>query len=277
MKIRILGSGTSSGVPVPGCTCAVCKSANSKNNRLRTSIYIELEARDRPEADSSSLAPQSTLGHILVDTSPDLRQQVLRENISQIEAVLYTHTHADHVFGIDDLRSFNFINDCVIDCYASVESAKELELRFPYAFFPDPKYQGGAPPRLTLNRLTSYEPLQLFGVNVLPLPLMHGAMEVLGFRVGAFAYLTDCSQIPDRSRELLRNLDVLIIDGLRIRPHKTHFTHEQAVKEIEDLKPKRAFLTHLSHEDEHEWANAELKKMPKFDVALAYDGLVIDV
>lgn len=281
MKIRVLGSGTSSGVPVPGCRCAVCTSSDPRNQRLRTSIFIELRARDAdsPLGDSSELIEDAehVTGHILVDTSPDLRQQALRENIARVDSVLYTHVHADHIFGIDDLRSFNFVNNSSIDCYASDASAEELELRFNYAFFPDPRYQGGSPPRLRLHRITPYKPFVLFGTTILPLTLLHGTMEVLGFRVKNFAYLTDCSFIPEQSIELLRGLDVLIIDGLRTRPHATHFTHAQAVEQIERLRPAQSFLTHLSHEIDHHTANVALAAMTSLPVELAYDGLVLEL
>jgi len=264
LKILVLGSGTSSGVPVPGCGCEVCRSSNPKDKRLRTSIYVELHGRDAP-------------GHVLVDTATDLRLQALTHGVSRIDAVLYTHTHADHTFGIDDLRSFNFVNNSVIDCYASAPSKKELELRFPYAFFPDPDYEGGAPPRLKLHEIPSSGPLKLFGVDILPVPVMHGKMEVLGFRFGKFAYVTDCSFIPESSRVMLRDLDCLILDGLRMRPHATHFTLAQAIQEIENLRPRRAYLTHISHEIGHDWANAELKKMTELPVEMAYDGLTIEL
>ncbi len=281
MKIRVLGSGTSTGVPVPGCRCAVCTSTDAKNDRLRTSIFIELERRDVRTAgpgEGELVADSSqVIGHVLVDTSPDLRRQALRAGIARVDAVLYTHVHADHVFGIDDLRSFNFVNKSVIDCYASAASAADLEQKFRYAFFPDDDYEGGAPPNLTLSRIEPYKPFVLFGVPVLPLPVLHGSMEVFAYRIGSFGYATDCSEIPERTREHLKDLDVLILDGLRYRPHKTHFTHEQAVREIEILKPKQAYLTHISHELEHHAANEQLKKMTKRNVEMAYDGLVLDI
>ncbi len=264
MKVLVLGSGTSSGVPVPGCTCDVCRSTNPKDKRLRTSIYLELHGREQA-------------GHVLVDTATDLRLQSLTHGLTRIDAVLYTHTHADHTFGIDDLRSFNFVNGSVIDCYATASSKKELELRFPYAFFPNPDYLGGAPPRLKLHELATDKPLNLFGVDFLPVPVLHGRMEVIGFRVGKFAYVTDCSYIPESSRVLLRDLDYLILDGLRVRPHATHFTLAQAVQEIENLRPKHAYLTHISHEIGHEWANSELRKMTDRSVEMAYDGLTVEI
>ncbi|MFN8392605.1 MAG: MBL fold metallo-hydrolase [Bdellovibrionota bacterium] len=282
MNIRVLGSGTSTGVPVPGCTCAVCTSHDPLNKRLRTSVFVEIQPTDVPSrrAIDPTIEPSETsrvAGGILIDTSPDLRYQALRASIAKIDAVLYTHVHADHVFGIDDLRSFNFINQSVIPVYASEESAAELEHRFSYAFFPDPRYEGAAPPQLTLTRMRPFEPIRLFGIEILPLPVRHGKMEVFGFRIGDFAYLTDCSFIPDETRARLEGLEVLILDGLRYRPHKTHFSHEQAVREIERIAPKRSYLTHVSHEVEHHSANENLRKLTSLAVELAYDGLEINL
>lgn len=274
MKVTLLGTGTSSGVPVPGCTCRVCSSGKAKNQRLRTSILIELERRDLP---SSNIDSKEVVARVLVDTSPDLRYQSLRAKISSVDAVLYTHVHADHVFGIDDLRSFNFVNGREIPIYASEKTCSELETRFSYAFFPDPNYEGGAPPKLKLHRINSYEKFELFGVPFLPLLVEHGATEVFAYRVGNFAYATDCVSIPKASRENLLNLDALILDGLRIRPHNTHFTIERAAKEVEFLRPKKAYLTHISHEVDHDEGNDLLRALSRQDVELAYDGLVIEL
>ena len=239
---------------------------------MRTSLFIEIEERDITPASNSS----AICGRILIDTSPDLRYQALREGIGRVDAVLFTHTHADHVFGLDDLRSFNFINNSTIDIYAGEESAAELEHRFNYAFFPDPNYEGGAAPRLKLHRIVPLHPIEVCGAKVLPLALKHGSMNVLGFRIKNFAYLTDCSFIPEESREQLHGLDSILIDGLRYRPHKTHFTHEQAVAEIEKIRPKISYLTHISHEVEHEAGNAKLRELTKLPVEIAYDGLTLD-
>lgn len=260
MRIHVLGTGTSTGVPVPGCHCQVCLSGDSKNQRLRTSVLL-----------------QSGSSNLLIDSSTDLRLQALRAGITRIDAVLYTHTHADHIFGIDDLRPFNFLSKSAIPVYSSETSALELEKIFYYAFNPDPAYQGGAPPQLTLNRLVAYQPCTIAGLEILPLPILHGDLEVFGFRVGNFAYLTDCSEIPEKTYQFLEQLDLLILDGLRVRPHPTHFTHEQAVREAERLRPKMTYLTHISHEVDHFAANRALSTMATVPVELAYDGLIIDL
>ncbi len=275
MRVTVLGSGTSSGVPIPGCYCSVCTSPDPRNNRLRTSVLLEIQGSDVGRAPQGS-ENEEIVAHLLIDTSTDLRAQALRAKIKSIDAVLYTHIHADHIYGIDDLRSFNFINRKTIPVYASNESAQQIEQLFRYAFHADPDYRTSAP-QLTLHRLEPYVPLQLFGVEILPLPVMHGMMEVYGFRVGNFCYITDCSFIPDRTKACMKNLKVLILDGLRSRPHPTHFTHAQAVNEIEQLKPELAYLTHISHEIDHEATNRELKQMTKRSVELAYDGLTLQV
>ena len=283
MKVCVLGSGTSTGVPVPGCDCAVCTSDDSKNKRFRTSILVEISSGDRP-AEINNTAPRSTESSseennlaILIDTSPDLRMQALKNGITSIDCVLYTHTHADHVNGIDDLRAFSFRRQSPIDVYAGKESAEALERSFSYAFYPNADYEGGLLPRLKLHRLKPFKPLLLGGMSFLPLPLKHGSMDVFGYRIGKFAYLTDCSQIPEKSREHLYDLDLLIIDGLRRRPHKTHFTQQQAVEEIEKLQPKRAYLTHVSHDVDHEDSNDYLRTLTSRTVELAYDGLLLEV
>ena len=274
MKVTVLGTGTSTGIPIPGCACEVCTSSNSRNKRLRTSIFVELTSADL--GTSGAKSSEETIGRVLIDTSTDLRQQALTHGIVRIDKVLFTHTHADHTFGIDDLRSFNFVMRSSIDVYASETSAKDLLQKFRYCFQYDPAYEGGAPPKLNLLEIEAYTPLSLFGVEILPLPVLHGTLEVFAYRIGSFAYVTDCSSIPERSRACLRNLDVLILDGLRNRPHKTHFTVEQAVQEIEDLQPKRTFLTHISHELDHEKTNNTLHEITKQHVELAYDGLFFE-
>lgn len=277
MKIRVLGSGTSSGVPIPGCRCAVCTSPNPKNQRLRTSIAIDIPRHVIPDHGAAGAASAHPVQRILVDTAPDLRIQALRAELTHVDAVLYTHTHADHIFGIDDLRSFNFINHTEIPVYGSSATCAILSSTFRYAFFADPTYEGGAPPRLTINQLTAYEPIALCGVSVLPLPVLHGRMEVFGYRIGNFAYLTDCNQIPERTREHLVGLDTLILDGLRHRHHATHFTIREAIDQVERLQPKRAYLTHLSHEVEHDEGNEAIRGMTSRAVELAYDGLTLEL
>jgi phosphoribosyl 1,2-cyclic phosphate phosphodiesterase len=203
--------------------------------------------------------------------------QALRAGISKIDAVLYTHTHADHVHGIDDLRSFNFVNKCSIPLYGLAEHINELRRKFAYCFTANSAYEGGAPPRLELKEIESGKPIYLDSMEILPISLKHGSAEILGYRFNSFAYLTDCSSIPDESKESLQDLEVLIIDALRERPHKTHFSIDQAIEQIETLRPRRAYLTHMSHEVDYEETNRKLAQASDIPIALAYDSLIIDL
>jgi len=259
MKVHVLGTGTSTGVPTIGCDCHVCTSNNPKNKRLRCSLYIETEKTG-----------------LLIDTGPDLRQQALRAGIKKVDSVLYTHSHADHVFGIDDLRPFNFISKKSIPVYANQQTAEELEKNFYYCFHQDPNYEGGNPPRLVLKTVKPNQELTIQDIKVTPLSVFHGQLEVIAYRIRDFAYITDCSLIPEETKAKLQGLDTLIIDGLRNRPHNTHFSVEQAVQEIMSLKPKHAFLTHISHELDHEEENRKLSKIKDVKIELAYDGMVLE-
>lgn len=250
---------------MPGCECDVCLSDDPKNKRLRASAYVEFT-----DADGKAV-------RILIDTTPDLRTQALRDRISGVEAVLYTHIHSDHVNGIDDLRSFNFINKTTIDIYASDATATELERRFAYVFYGNTEYEGGATPNVKMHRIMPNTPFQVRGLEVIPLQVLHGRMEVFGYRFGDFAYITDCSHIPEETHALLAGLDVLVLDGLRYRPHNTHFTHEQAVREIERINPRRAFLTHISHDIDHNQGNAHIRFLTNGDVSLGYDQLAFEL
>lgn len=272
MKVICLGTGTSTGVPLLGCGCEVCRSGKKENERLRSSILIQLQKNG-----AQSTLGDTSVANILIDTGPDLRLQCLREQIRRIDAVLYTHAHADHIFGIDDLRAFNFVTGKSIPLYADKQTGARLRAIFSYAFAADEAYQGGAAPRLDLHTIEAYAPFDLFGVEFLPLLLKHGRADVLGFRVNKFAYLTDCSSIPERTKEQLQGLEVLILDGLRERPHPTHFNTAAALIEVEELKPRKTYLTHLTHELDHERGNHALKQMTSHDVELAYDGLQFEV
>ena len=263
-KVIVLGSGTSTGVPVVGCDCETCLSDNPKDHRLRTSIYISLE-----------IGNKKPLG-LLIDSPPDIRTQLLRSNITNVDGVLFTHTHADHVNGIDDLRVFNFMSRQELPIYGSPSTIKALKATFPYVFTTDPSYEGGSPPKLAPTVIEHDVSFALDGVEVMPIELEHGKTIVTGYRVHDFAYLPDCSFIPESSLEKLSGLSVLIIDGLRDRPHKTHFTQQEAVEVIEKLKPKKSFLTHISHEVLHERRQAEIASWTNLDVSLAYDQLEID-
>ncbi|WP_281249663.1 GPMC system MBL fold metallohydrolase [Geothermobacter hydrogeniphilus] len=247
VEIIILGSGGSPGVPMPACDCAVCRSEVPENRRTRCSILLSYHGRN-----------------LLIDTATDLRQQVLREKINHIDAVLYTHTHADHVHGIDDLRPFNHRQQQLIPLYGSASAMEHLRRVFPYIF--DPAIKLGYRPRLETRILE--KPEDILGLPVIPIPLRHGDDEATGYRVGPFAYLTDCSEIPAASRGLLRGLDLLILDGLRLRPHPTHFHVAAAVAEARRIGARRTLLTHLNHEIDHHRHESELPP----GVGFAYDG-----
>jgi len=228
--ILMLGSGTSMGVPTLGCKCRVCTSPDPRDKRTRPSIAVQYE------------------GHIvLIDSGPDFRQQALREGINHIDAVLYTHAHADHILGLDDLRPLSFQRKEKIPLYADQATASVLERMFEYTFSDSNKYPFKA--RVALHPLEEVTPL--FGINFLRVPLLHGELQTAGFRFGSAAYLTDMSDIPESSYPLLKNLDVLILDALRLTPHPSHANVEQALKFVERIQPKRAYFTHMSHEILH--------------------------
>ena len=247
MKITILGSGTSTGIPMVGCHCPVCSSTDPHDKRTRASLLIEMEGK-----------------YLLIDTSPDLRRQALRHRIPHIDAVLLTHPHADHINGIDDLRGFHFIHRRVVPCYGSHETMKAVRRNFSY-IFRGHEVPGYAP---LLEPHVIHEPFSLFGRRIMPIHLYHGTMSATGYRIGAAAYLTDCSRIPESSFALLEGLDLLIIDGLRYTPHENHFNIEGALGVVERLKPRRAVLTHLTHEVSH----ADGARLPA-GVEFAYDGM----
>jgi phosphoribosyl 1,2-cyclic phosphate phosphodiesterase len=252
MRITILGSGTSSGVPMIGCSCPVCSSPDPMNHRTRASVSVHLDA-----------------GTILIDTATDLRQQALRWGLTRVDAVLFTHAHADHIHGIDELRSFNMTSLREIPCYGPPEAVSRLRAYFDYIFRED--QTESLRPFLTLQDLTS--PTELCGVRVVPVPLLHGDQAALGYRLGDFAYLTDASRIPEGSWDLLPDLRLLVLDALRPHRHPTHFSIPEALEVIERLKPRRAVLTHLSHHVDHQLVN---KKLP-IGVELAYDGQTFEL
>ncbi len=251
MKFTILGSGTSTGVPMVGCDCAVCSSRDPRDVRTRASLLIRHGGRN-----------------ILVDTSTDLRHQALRERISHIDAVLFTHSHADHVNGIDDLRGFHLRHRKVIPCFASGSTFATLMSGFSYIFVE--REGSGYKPLLKPNHITG--PFDLFGLAVTPVPLTHGNISSLGYRIGGFAYLTDCNELPEYSLSLLEGLEVLIIDGLRWNPHPSHFNIETAIAAVEQLRPVRTILTHLSHDVLY----ADGVKLPP-GFEFAYDGMVFEM
>jgi phosphoribosyl 1,2-cyclic phosphate phosphodiesterase len=252
IRLTILGSGTSHGVPMIGCDCAVCTSADSRDRRTRTSAVISYSGAD-----------------LLIDTGPELRLQCLACNISRVDAILYTHHHADHVVGLDDVRRFNWLQKSPIAVFGNATTIEHLGTMFRYAFDDDPHYPS-AKPQLSANVLDG--PIELFGRIVTPIPYLHGRLPVLGYRVGDIAYCPDCSLIPDESRPLLAGLDVLVLDALRRRPHPTHFTLDQAVEEARRIGAKRTYFTHIAHELSHAETNAQLPD----GMALAHDGLVLE-
>jgi phosphoribosyl 1,2-cyclic phosphate phosphodiesterase len=249
MKITVLGSGTSTGVPMVGCSCRVCSSDDPRDKRTRSSILIETSGK-----------------YILVDTSTDLRKQAIRQKIPRIDAVLFTHAHADHIHGIDDLRGFHFIHKKIIPCYGRKETLDLIAGNFSY-IFKGMESQGYAP---LLEAHVVSHPFQLFGKTVVPVPLLHGSTLTTGYRIDSTAYLTDCSGIPESSRALLGGLDILIIDALRYTPHITHFNIEAALRVVGELKPKRAIFTHLTHEV----SCTDGERLPE-GVEFAYDGMVL--
>lgn len=253
-EMVVLGSGTSHGIPMVGCHCPVCLSTNPKNNRTRSSVLIK--------------AP---LGNFMIDTTPELRIQLTRERIPLVHAAVFTHSHADHIFGLDDLRQFGFLLDRDIPLYCEEIVEQQLRQAYSYAFLPpaDPSRRG-AIPRFEIRPL-QLTPFSLLGMKIQPIRLLHGRLPILGFRMGNVAYCTDVSEIPEESWPFLENLDVLVIDALRYRPHTTHFNIEQALEVVERVKPRQTYFTHLCHDVEHETASQQLPA----HVALAYDGLRI--
>jgi len=268
MIVTVLGSGTSTGVPLIQCHCEVCTSDDPRNKRLRASIWIQVDGKS-----------------LLVDTSTDLRQQALRERIARVDAVLYTHPHADHIHGIDELRSFNFIQKSDIPIYGNHWTASELRGKFPYIFNPT-TVEGGGIPQLTLHEFdASVERMNVMGVEIVPLPVAHGSKECVGYRIKDFAYVTDCSEIPQTTLERMQSLEVLMLDCLRIKPHTTHFNLDQALQIAGTLKAKRTVFTHLGHEFEYGTWKQKLSQKVKDQfpkkflerVELAYDGLKLEV
>jgi phosphoribosyl 1,2-cyclic phosphate phosphodiesterase len=253
-ELIFLGCGTSTGVPMIGCDCEVCESVDPRNQRTRPSVVV-----------------RTPRGNILFDTSPEMRLQLLRERPGPIHAIVYTHAHADHLFGLDDSRLFaRALNGVPVPVYC--EAAVEALIRtvFSYAFVDETKrYPSGGVPRLRFETIEPNRPFTVLDFELVPLRLHHGRFEVLGFRMGDLAYCTDVNKIPDESAAQLTNLDVLILDSLRFEKHPTHFNLEDALAAIEKLKPRRAILTHLSHSFDY---RAVSEMLPP-NVELAYDGL----
>lgn len=254
MRVTFLGTGTSTGVPVVGCSCAVCRSPDPRNRRLRQSVLIEEQGLN-----------------ILIDTTPDLRLQLLRRPVPRLDLILFTHSHADHMMGLDDIRPFNFRQREPLLACASPPTARALRRAFSYIW--DERSQiGGGKPQLDLREVEA--PFLAGGLEVIPVPVQHGDWTILGFRIGRFAYITDTNGIPDSSIALLQGVDTLALDGLRVAPaHPTHFTIDQAVDCAARIGARETWLIHLTHEVDHAIVEATLPP----DIRLAYDELVLEI
>jgi phosphoribosyl 1,2-cyclic phosphate phosphodiesterase len=239
------------GVPTLGCHCAVCESADPHDKRTRPSVLL------------------SYSGHnVLIDTAPDFRSQAMRARLDRLDAVLYTHGHADHILGLDDIRAYNMKQKGTVPIYGSEKTLSTLRRQFAYVF--DDAPTESSLPAVELHAIDG--PFELFGAKIIPVPAMHGSQPVLGFRVGKVGYLTDFSRVLDSSKDLLTGLDHLILDALRYVPHPTHSTVDQSIELVKELKPKRAWFTHICHDLGHVETNAKLPE----NVRLAYDGLQLE-
>jgi len=256
IRVRVLGSGTSMGVPSLGCHCAVCDSADPHDKRLRPSLLL---SRDEQQ--------------VVIDTTPDFRTQALQARLDRLDAVLLTHGHADHILGFDDLRPYNIRQRAAMPVFGNEETFRVVRRVFEYVF--DTRPTLSSVPSVILNEVKG--PFELLGIPIIPVPLLHGEMDILGFRFGRAAYLTDFSRLPESSVPLLEDLDELILDALRDVPHPMHQTVEQALALIEKLKPRRAWFTHIAHDLPHAATNERLRKAGYPHVQLAYDGLELEV
>jgi len=253
LKITFLGTGTSQGVPVIGCGCKVCISADVRDKRLRSSVLVE----------------QGEL-RVVIDTGPDFRQQMLRCGCSKLNAVLFTHEHRDHISGLDDIRAFNYIQKSPMDVYGEERVMRALNSSFPYVFA-EKKYPGI--PQVRMHTITT-DAFQIGEMEVIPIRMMHYRLPVLGFRLGDFAYLTDGNYIPEAEKEKLFGVKHLVVNALRRETHISHFTLSEAVSLIEELSPRMGYLTHISHQM---GVYAELEKELPSRIRSAYDGLVLEL
>ena len=267
LTVTLLGTGTSAGVPMIGCHCTVCTSTDPRDKRDRTAAMVRYTD---PRSKSGAAAVDRT---ILIDTSPDLRHQMLRNHVERIDGVVYTHNHADHVFGIDDLRRFNAVMGTAIDIYAERSVVDWMRHTFAYIFESHKNVNASFVASLILHEMKIGVPTKIAGRDWTPLRLMHGKLPIVGYRVGNFAYCTDCSAIAPETWPHLRGLDVLVLDGLRYRHHPTHMTVNKALGVIEEVRPHVAYLTHIAHEIMHADHEAKLPE----GVHVGYDGLTFEV
>jgi phosphoribosyl 1,2-cyclic phosphate phosphodiesterase len=253
-KVLVLGSGTSHGVPMIGCECATCRSTDPRDKRSRASVLIQVSG-----------GPS-----VLIDTTTDLRAQALAHGVKRVDAIVYTHSHADHVMGLDDVRRFNILQKGAIPCYADERTLRDLRRIYAYMFDPStPK--GGGIPQVVLTAIAGE--FCIGAATFVPVPIMHGSRRIFGYRLGSFAYLTDCSSIPEESWPLLSGVQTLILDALRERPHPTHLSLIEALAIVERLGPAHAYFTHMCHDLGHA---ATCARLPA-GVELAYDGLSFDI
>lgn len=253
MKVTFLGTGTSQGVPVIACPCPVCQSANPLDKRLRTSIFIETGKKK-----------------IIIDTGPDFRQQMLRAGVKELDAILYTHEHKDHIAGLDDVRAFNFIHQKPVDVYLEERVKPAIKREFSY-IFAENKYPGI--PQINLNTIDTLE-FEVGGISIMPIRAFHYRLPVLGFRLGDFTYITDANYIPEEEKEKIIGSRYIVINALRKQKHISHYTLSEAVRLINEFGPRRGYITHISHQmGLHEEVQKELPP----NILLAYDGLVVEV
>lgn len=253
MTVTFLGTGTSQGVPIICCECAVCKSNDPKDNRLRSSILIESETTK-----------------VIIDAGPDFRQQLLRKNLKSLDAVVFTHEHKDHIAGLDEVKAFNYFNNMKMPVYATERVQTALKREFAY-IFSEEKYPGI--PEIDLHTITD-EPICINDIKLLPIDLIHYKMPVKGYRIRNFTYITDANYISETEKEKIRGSEIIVINALRKEPHLSHFTFSEAINLMQELKPKKAYFTHISHQlGLHQDVSLEL---PNF-IELAYDGLHIEI